>query len=116
MRELVRRFRSRDDGEGLVEYAVIIAMVAICLMGVLKVARNVVGGTMKSAATEVARSSSTSYGASAGSVGPLPGGEGDPPLADDPGKDAAADSAAADEPSADDPPTGAPSKPWGALF
>ena len=63
MRQLLRRFHRRDEGQGLTEYALIIAVVAVCLIVIMQVARNSIGNRMRTAADDVSRTSTSSYGA-----------------------------------------------------
>ena len=71
MRQLVRRFRQDDRGTGLTEYALIVALIAICLVGIIQLARNAIGETMNRAAADVSHRSTGSYGAT-GPSGGLP--------------------------------------------
>jgi Flp pilus assembly pilin Flp len=56
-----RRLLDQDAGEGLAEYAILIALVAICLIGVINVFRSAVGELLSNASTDVAHSAGTSY-------------------------------------------------------
>ena len=71
MRQLLRQLRRRDEGEGLTEYALVIGVVAVCLIVLLQVARNSIGNTINTAADDVSRTSTSSYGSASapGSVG-----------------------------------------------
>ena len=69
MRQLVRRFGEDERGTGLTEYALIVALVAICLVGIIQLARNAIGETMNRAAADVSRQSGGSYGATGPSAG-----------------------------------------------
>jgi Flp pilus assembly pilin Flp len=73
MRQLLRRLRRRDEGEGLTEYALVFALVAICLIVILRVGRNAIGNTLGTASNDVERSSTSSYG-SPSAPGPALGG------------------------------------------
>jgi Flp pilus assembly pilin Flp len=80
MRQLLRRLRDQDSGEGMAEYALLIALVAICLIGIIQVMRNAVGNSLETATTDVSQSAGTSYGSGAGLrvvPGPTGGGDGD---------------------------------------
>jgi len=51
MQSLWRTFRSDEAGQGLVEYALIIALVAVGLVAILLVLRNSIGAVFNNAAT-----------------------------------------------------------------
>jgi pilus assembly protein Flp/PilA len=53
MGTMVRLFWSDDSGQGLVEYALIIALVAVGLIAILLVLRNSVGNVFRNAATQL---------------------------------------------------------------
>ena len=95
MRQLLRRFRRHDRGEGLTEYALLIALLAIGLIGILTLARNAIGGSLDRASGDVARSSSASYGGPSPRGSPGPAGYGGDQQADRE-TDEPADSAASD--------------------
>lgn len=98
MRQLLRRFSSGEEGAGLAEYSVLIALVAICLMGILQVVRGAVGGSVNRTAAEISQRSMQSYGA-AGSPGLSPAlSNGGVALPGDVGGEEPADSGAADRP------------------
>jgi Flp pilus assembly pilin Flp len=63
MRQLLRRFNRGEEGAGLVEYALIAALVAICLVGILQLFRNGIGGAVNHAAAGISHRSTASYGA-----------------------------------------------------
>ena len=83
MRHLFRRLRTCEAGAGLVEYALLIAVVALGLVGALRLFRNTVGGVTNRTAVSVSRQAGGRYGAG-GSVGWAPGGSAahEPPTAD----------------------------------
>lgn len=96
MRQLLRRFRRHDRGEGLTEYALLIALLAIGLIAILTLARNAIGSSLDRASADVARSSTASYGgAPSPRSSPGPGYGGGQPagkVSDEPADSAAADS------------------------
>jgi pilus assembly protein Flp/PilA len=53
MQALVTTLWSDETGQGLVEYALIIALVAIGLIAILTVLRNSIGTVFKTAATQL---------------------------------------------------------------
>jgi pilus assembly protein Flp/PilA len=61
MRRLLRAFRSDETGQGLVEYALIIALVAIGLIAVLLVLRNSIGNVFNNAATQINNAPTNPY-------------------------------------------------------
>ena len=73
MRQLVRRLRTCEAGSAIVEYGILIAVVAVCLVGVLRVFRNAVGGLTNRTAVSVSTQTARGYGAGGG-VGGAPGG------------------------------------------
>ena len=66
MRQLILRLRTCEAGAGLVEYAFLIAVVALALVGVLGVFRNVVGGFTNRTAVSVSTQSAAGYGGGGG--------------------------------------------------
>ena len=67
MQRLIRRLRTSETGEGLVEYGMLIALVALALIGVLTAFRNMVGGATNR--TAVAISTPAGYGGASGPSG-----------------------------------------------
>src|SRR5262245_37630330 len=63
MRQIVRRLRSVESGAALVEYGLIIAVIAIGLIALLGLARNSVGGLTSRTTVTVGRVSARGYGA-----------------------------------------------------
>jgi pilus assembly protein Flp/PilA len=53
MKSLWQAFWSDDSGQGLVEYALIIALVAVGLIAILVVLRNSIGNVFNNAATQL---------------------------------------------------------------
>ncbi len=51
MQGLMNRFFTDESGQGLVEYALIIALVAIGLIAILTILRNSIGTVFKTSAT-----------------------------------------------------------------
>ena len=70
MRQLIRRVRTCEAGAGLVEYSLIVAVVAICLIGILKLYREAVGGLTNKTAVTISAQAGSGYGSSAGMGGP----------------------------------------------
>ncbi len=58
---LWKNFWSDDSGQGLVEYVLIVALVAIGLTAVLILFRNRIGGVLNTAATDLATAPTTPY-------------------------------------------------------
>lgn len=73
MRQLFRRLRTCEAGAGLVEYALLTAVVTLGLVGVLRVFRNAVGGLTHRTAVNVSTQTGGRYGAG-GAAGWAPGG------------------------------------------
>jgi Flp pilus assembly pilin Flp len=73
MEQLLRRFRSRETGSALTEYALIIAAVALGLVAVLAAFRNSVGDLTNRTAVTISHQSGSGYG-SGGGAGRSPGG------------------------------------------
>lgn len=73
MRQLIQRLRTCEAGSGLVEYALLVAVVALGLVGVLRLFRNSTGGVTNRVAVSV--STAGGYGtrgpAGAPSAGPV---------------------------------------------
>jgi pilus assembly protein Flp/PilA len=61
MRTLLDRFAGDDAGQGLVEYAIIIAMVAIGLIGILVLMRTAIGNTFNGSRNELNAAGVNSY-------------------------------------------------------
>ena len=61
MRTLLGRFAGDDAGQGLVEYAIIIAMVAIGLIGILVLMRTAIGNTFNGSKNELNAAGVNSY-------------------------------------------------------
>jgi len=61
MRTLFDRFAGDDAGQGLVEYAIIIAMVAIGLIGILVLMRTAIGNTFNGSRNELNAAGVNSY-------------------------------------------------------
>lgn len=58
MYQLFRLFSSKEEGQGLVEYALIIALIAIAIIGVFPGVRGALEGVFNSIATAVSGSGS----------------------------------------------------------
>ena len=80
MRQLIQRLRSCEAGSGLVEYALMIAVIALGLVGVLRIFRNSTGGVTNRVAGSITTQTGGSYG-SRGTGGAPRGG----PVAHKPG-------------------------------
>ena len=61
MRALVSRFMSNESGQGLVEYALIIALVAIGLIAILVLFRNAIGNVFNTSKNTLNNSPGASY-------------------------------------------------------
>jgi len=59
--QLAWAFWSEDSGQGLVEYALIIALVAVGLIAILLVLRNSIGNVFNNAATQLNNAPSNPY-------------------------------------------------------
>jgi Flp pilus assembly pilin Flp len=73
MRQLIRRLRRCEAGAGAVEYALLIGVLAIGLMGVLAIFRNAVGGLTNRTAVGVSTHAAGGYGRAAVGGGPSGG-------------------------------------------
>jgi Flp pilus assembly pilin Flp len=69
MQRLIRRLRACETGEGLVEYGMLIALVALALIGVLTAFRNMVGGATNRTAVAISTQSAGGYGGASGPSG-----------------------------------------------
>jgi Flp pilus assembly pilin Flp len=74
VRQLIRRFRICEAGAGAVEYALLLAVLAIGLMGVLAIFRNAVGGITNRTAISVSTHAAGGYGTSRSVGGGVIGG------------------------------------------
>jgi pilus assembly protein Flp/PilA len=61
MRSLWQTFWSDESGQGLVEYALIIALVAVGLIAILLVLRNSVGNVFNNAAEQLNNAPTSAY-------------------------------------------------------
>ena len=61
MRSLWQAFWSDETGQGLVEYALIIALVAVGLIAILLVLRNSIGDVFNNAAAALNNAPTTAY-------------------------------------------------------
>ncbi len=61
MRSLWKAFWSDESGQGLVEYALIIALVAVGLIAILLVLRNSIGNVFNNAATQLNNAPASPY-------------------------------------------------------
>ena len=61
MYALARALWSDESGQGLVEYALIIALVAVGLIAILLVLRNSIGNVFNNAATQLDNAPATPY-------------------------------------------------------
>jgi pilus assembly protein Flp/PilA len=61
MPSIWQTFWSDDTGQGLVEYALIIALVAVGLIAILLVLRNSIGNVFNNAATQLNNAPSNPY-------------------------------------------------------
>jgi len=61
MRSLWKGLWSDESGQGLVEYALIIALIAVGLIAILLVLRNSIGNVFNNAATQLNNAPATPY-------------------------------------------------------
>ena len=61
MRALVSKFMNDESGQGLVEYALIIALVAIGLIAILVLFRNAIGNVFNTSKNRLDNAPTTSY-------------------------------------------------------
>jgi pilus assembly protein Flp/PilA len=61
MHSLWEEFRSDDTGQGLVEYALIIALVAVGLIAILLILRNSIGDVFNNASEALVNAPSNPY-------------------------------------------------------
>ena len=61
MQDFYRAFWSEESGQGLVEYALIIALVAVGLIAILLVLRNSIGNVFNNAAGQLNNAPTTAY-------------------------------------------------------
>jgi pilus assembly protein Flp/PilA len=61
MRTVLKSLWSEDSGQGLVEYALIIALVAVGLIAILLVLRNSIGNVFNNAATQLNNAPTNPY-------------------------------------------------------
>ncbi len=61
MQAVLRAFWSDESGQGLVEYALIIALIAVGLIAILLVLRNSIGNVFNNAATQLNNAPATAY-------------------------------------------------------
>jgi Flp pilus assembly pilin Flp len=78
MGQLVRRFRSCETGSALVEYGLIIAVVALGLFAVLVGFRDAVGNLTNQTSVTISKQSGGGYGSGGGGGGVRRGGGGKP--------------------------------------
>lgn len=86
---LIRRFRACEAGAGSVEYAFLIAMLALGLLVGLQLYRSAVGGLTNRTAVTISRQSTRGYtgGASSGGARPVPAPRPAPPAEPEPQAD-----------------------------
>lgn len=68
MRHLIRRFWICERGAGLVEYGLLLGVLALALIGVLALYRDAVGDLTQRTASTVTRQSGRGYGSTAASI------------------------------------------------
>lgn len=61
MRTLLRRFAGDESGQGLVEYSLIVALVAIGLIAILVLMRTAIGNTFNGSKNELNNAGINSY-------------------------------------------------------
>jgi len=64
LKALIERFRNDESGQGLVEYVLIIALIAIGLTAIMLVMRNSIGNTFKNISDTLDSAPAASFGAS----------------------------------------------------
>jgi Flp pilus assembly pilin Flp len=62
VRQLIRRLRTCESGSAIVEYGLLIAVIALALVGVLKLFRNSVGELTNRTAVSVSKQTGSGYG------------------------------------------------------
>jgi Flp pilus assembly pilin Flp len=73
MRQLLRRLLDQDSGEGVAEYALLLAVIGICLMGIIQVMRDAVGDSLSTASTDVSGGGTGGYGSPRTGIQVVPG-------------------------------------------
>jgi Flp pilus assembly pilin Flp len=68
---LLRLLRRCEAGQGLVEYALVFALVAMGLLGVLLAFRNAIGGALNAPAGAISVQAGSGYGSPAASPSPV---------------------------------------------
>ena len=79
MRQLLRRLLHQDSGEGVAEYALLMALIAICLIGIIQVMRTAIGDSFNTATADASDQAGGGYGSGGGVTavsGPSYGGGG----------------------------------------
>lgn len=74
MRRFLRRLRACETGAGTVEYALLIAVIALGLLGILALFRNAVGDATDQAAMSVSKRAGGGYGVTVAASGARGGG------------------------------------------
>ena len=62
LKALMERFRTDESGQGLVEYVLIIALIAIGLTAIMLVFRNSIGDTFNNVSQELNNAPANGYG------------------------------------------------------
>jgi Flp pilus assembly pilin Flp len=97
MRKRPPRSRRGEEGEGVTEYALIIALVALCLVGIIQTLRTGIGGAVNRTSSDISHASTTSYGAGA-SPAVMPGWSGGAAAGDEPEQESADSVGTGEEP------------------
>jgi Flp pilus assembly pilin Flp len=84
VRRLIRRLRTCEAGSGLLEYALLIAVVALGLIAVLRVFRNSAGGLTNQVAVGVSTRTAKGYGGGGTGGAPIARPAGHRPATPDP--------------------------------
>ena len=70
MKQLLQNLWSDESGQGMVEYALIIALVAIGLVAVFLYLRNATGNVLETAGDTLANAPAAGYGSGTGATWP----------------------------------------------
>jgi Flp pilus assembly pilin Flp len=68
---LIKRFFASEEGAGLIEYGLLLGLIAIGLLGVMALYRNALGGSVARSSANISRATAGSYGGGGGYAGPI---------------------------------------------